>query len=150
MYREWTEGIVHVEDCEVVPAAEYEIRATVDEVNFSDALSIGTIRKPNLQYGDCVGPATGDPPTYPPADGFIGVTDIQAFLIANQGGVAAPHTTWVDLHGLKGGKICEPPDIGCIIPQQILSVSDLGTIKFAFSGRPYAMTPGQVNPGNCP
>jgi len=150
VYRVWTEGIVHIEDCEIVPAAEYEIRATVDEFHFSDALGTGTIRKPNLQYGDCVGPATGSLPTFPPPDGFIGITDIQAYLIANQGWSSAPHTTWVDLHGLQGGKICELPDIGCIIPQQILSVSDLATIKFAFIGRPYSATPGQMDPGDCP
>jgi len=36
------------------------------------------------------------------------------------------------------------------VPQQILNVGDLQTIKFGYLGQTYVETPGQENPGDCP
>jgi len=147
-YRVWTEDVVHITGCEIVPAAVYQIRGTPDGIHFTESLTISTIDKPHLQYGDVCGPMEAGAFTAP--DGFVNVTDVQAYLIAGQGGATAPHTTWVDLHGVSSTGICEPPDVGCIIPQQILNVSDLQTIKFGFLGQTYVETPGQQDPGDCP
>jgi len=148
VFRVWTEDTVHVTGCEIVPAAEYEVRTTADGTLFTDPLTIGTIAKPQVHYGDCVGPVVSG--QYTPPDGFVSVVDVQAYLIANQAGASAPHTTWVDLQGVSGTSICIPPDGGCVVPQQILNVGDLQTIKFGFLGQTYVDTPGHENPGDCP
>jgi len=147
LYRIWTEDVVHISDCAVVPVATYDIRATVNGIVFSDPLSTGTITKPNMHYSDCVGPVVDGKFTAP--EGVTNVTDVQAYLIAFQGGPTAPHTTWVDLHGVSE-TICESPNTACVVPQRVLNVSDLQTIKFGFFGQTYVETPGQENPGDCP
>jgi len=138
VYRAWTEDVLHVTGCEIVPVATFEVRATMDGATFSDALVIPTIGKPQVHYGDCVGPVISG--HYTPPDGFVSVVDVQAYLIANQGGATAPHTTWIDLHS---GSIP-------VLPQQILNVGDLQTIKFGFLGQTYTETPGHEDPGDCP
>ncbi|UCE61903.1 MAG: hypothetical protein JSU63_09230, partial [Phycisphaerales bacterium] len=72
--RVWTEDTVHVTDCQIVPVASYELRATANGVIFSSPLLMGTIEKPQRDYGDCVGPAYGPP------DGYCNITDVQAYL----------------------------------------------------------------------
>ena len=62
---------------------------------------------------------------------------------------AYPHTTSADLHGVAAYD-CDTPLTGCIVPQQILNVSDLQTITFGFQGQTYEETPGQVLSGDCP
>jgi len=54
----------------------------------------------------------------------------------------------VDLHGTVFNETCT--GAACIIPQQVLGVSDLQTIKFGFIGKTYVETPGQEDPGDCP
>jgi len=146
VYRVWTEETLHITACGIVPVASYEVRSTADGVTFSDPLMVGTISKPQVHYGDVVGPVVAGSFTQP--DGFVNVTDVQAYLIANQGGATAPHTTWVDLHGALIGSGCLGGD--CIVPQQILNVGDLQTIKFGYLGQTYVETPGHENPGDCP
>ncbi|MFQ5590634.1 MAG: hypothetical protein ACE5HE_05695, partial [Phycisphaerae bacterium] len=154
VYRQWTESVIHVTDCEVVPVSTWEM-TSVDQTGLRSPvpLTIGTILKPNLNYGDAAGPV--DPITlqYTPPDGYVNVIDIQAFLFANGGDLGSPHTTWVDLHGagvVPPWPVCEPPDFACIIPQRVINVSDLQQIKFGFLGKMYVQTPGQVDPGQCP
>jgi len=140
LYRQWTESVLHITDCAIVPVGTYEIRACLPPPSefCSNPLVVGTIEKPHLNYADCVGPVVGG--AYTPPDGFTNVTDVQSYLIATQGGPTAPHTTWVDL---QSGTIP-------VIPQQILNVGDLQTIKFGFLGQTYVETPGHENPGDCP
>jgi len=152
VFRVWAENPIHVADCEIVPVATYQIRATTDEVIFSEPLVIGTVPQPlvaGYYYADVVGPV--DPITleYTPPDGYVNVTDISGYLFANQARPKAPHTTWVDLHGVADYQCGDPPT-GCIVPQQILNVSDLQTIIFGYQGQTYDQTPGQVAPGDCP
>ena len=127
-------------DCQIVPVATYNVRATVNGMAFSSPLTIGTILKPQLYWGDCVGSFDAEEEEFLPPSGFISVTDIQAFLFANGGLVGAPHTTWVDL---QAG---EDP----VVPQQILNVGDLQWIQFAFWGKVYGQVPGHYDPGDCP
>ena len=140
VYRPWTEDILHVTDCAIVPAATYEVRSTTGGEMFSDALTIGTTPKPQLYYGDVVGMASGDPPVFAPPDRINNVVDVQAFLRAAQALEGCPHTTWVDL---QSGTLP-------VVPQQILNVGDLQTIKMGYIGKTYAETPGHENPGDCP
>jgi hypothetical protein len=145
VYRVWSESLIHLGDCEVVPAATYLLRATTDGVTFSDALELPTIHRPGaLYYGDVVGEGIGDLPPLPgftPPNGVVNVTDVQAYSLTAQGdSTPSAHTTWIDLHGLGSGS---PPNF-------ILNVSDLQRIKFGFQGTEYTGTPEQLLPMDCP
>ncbi len=145
VYRVWAEPFVHIGDCEIVPAAAYELRATPDGLEFSSPLVVETVRKPGaLHYGDVVGVGTGDLlplPGFTPPQGVVNVTDIQAYKQTFQGSSSpSAHPTWVDLHGLADGS---PPNF-------IVNIADLQRIKFAFLGLVWTDTPGQFTPGQCP
>ncbi|UCE60897.1 MAG: matrixin family metalloprotease [Phycisphaerales bacterium] len=140
----WPE-VVHIGDCEIVPVATYLIRATADEVAFSDPLQIGTIPRPGVwYYGDTVGVGTG---ALPPTMGFtapnqiVNVTDVSAYLLTAEGDATpSVHKTWVDLHGLGDGA---PPNY-------VLNVSDLQRILFGLEGEQYSDSPDQLDPADCP
>jgi len=151
VFRVWSEDTLHVHGCRVIPVMTYEIRACAppNGTPCSEPLTIGTIQKPHVYYADVCGGAMGSPPAFTPPDGYVNVTDVSGYLFAVKGYPGAPHTTWVDLHGVSQ-TICEPPDIACVVPQQIVNVGDLSTIKFGFKGYTYTQTPGQVDPGSCP
>jgi len=138
LFRVWTEETLHITGCEIVPAANYDVHSSVDGIVFSSPLTTGTIAKPNVHYGDCVGPVVGG--AYSPPDGHTNVTDVQAFLAAQTGTGNPPHTTWVDLNA----------GVIPVVPQQILNVGDLQTIKAGFIGKTYVETPGHEDPGDCP
>jgi len=104
--------------------------------------------KVDADCDDATGPQTCDEKFTPP-DGFTSVLDVQAYLIANRGGATAPHTTWVDIHGVVIGADCGGW-ADCIVPQQVINVADLQIILHGFLGKTYAETPGQENPGDCP
>jgi hypothetical protein len=147
VFRDWSGDptLIYVGDCEIVPVATYEIWATMDGIVFTDPMEVATIHKPGTRYyGDVVGMGTGELPPLPgftPPNGAVNVTDVQAFILTVQG-TSSPsvHTTWVDLHGLGLGS---PPNF-------ILNVSDLQRILFGIEGVPYADTPGQLDPEDCP
>ena len=144
-YRSWPEALIHVADCEIVPVATYEIRATSNEVAYGAPLEIATILKPGARhYGDVVGQGTGDLlplPGYTPPNGVVNVSDVSGYLLTAQGpSTPSTHPTWVDLHGQGDGS---PPDL-------ILNVSDLQRIKFGFMGLTYTETPEQLDPADCP
>jgi len=145
LFRDWSENLLHIGDCEIVPSATYEVRATMDGVTFSPPLVVGTIHRPGLwQFGDAVGVGTG---ALPPMPGFTGpngvvnVTDIQAFQLTAQGDSSpSVHSTWVDLHGLGAGS---PPNF-------VLNVADIQRIKFGFLGQIFTDVPEQLDPADCP
>ncbi len=45
VFRIWPEDLVYIGDCEIVPVATYELRATIHGTVFSDPLEVATIRK---------------------------------------------------------------------------------------------------------
>jgi probable HAF family extracellular repeat protein len=145
VYRSWPETILHIGDCEIVPMATYELRATPDGISFTGPLEVATIHKPGERYyGDVAGIGTG---ALPPEPGFTGpngvvnVVDVQAFLLTALGPTSpSAHITWVDLHGLGEGS---PPNF-------ILNVSDLQRILFGFEGQEYTDAPNQLDPADCP
>jgi len=147
VFRDWSgdPAAVHVGDCEIVPVATYQLRSTVDGVEFSDAITLATIHKPGPRYyGDVVGVGTGKLPPlsgFTPPTGVVNVTDVQAYILKFQG-PSSPnaHATWVDLHGDGPGS---PPDF-------IINVSDLQRIKFGFQGQRYTNAPDHLNPADCP
>ncbi|MFQ5590786.1 MAG: hypothetical protein ACE5HE_06475, partial [Phycisphaerae bacterium] len=105
VFRIWSENPVHVGDCEIVPVATYEIRASGDGIVFTPPVLVGTIRKPGPRhYGDTAGEGTGNLPPlagFTPPNQVVNVVDVAAYLLTLQGdSTPSAHTTWVDLHGL--------------------------------------------------
>jgi hypothetical protein len=145
VYREDWPTVVYVGDCEIVPAATFEIWATSDGAIFADPREIPTIHKPGARYyGDVVGFGTGDLPPLPgftPPNRVVNVSDVQAFLLTLQGPTSpSVHTTWVDLHGLGDGS---PPNF-------ILNVADLQRILWGIDGQQYLDSPEHLDPADCP
>ena len=135
VYRPWNEEVVHITDCEIVPVATYQLRGTFNGTDFTAPLTISTIDKPtNKHYGDVVGGLTAGGWTFP--QGVVNVTDIQAVLLAQQGAVTAPHTTWADLFGPVQGAA----------PDGLITADDIQRAIFAFEGDAYTSAPEQVNP----
>ncbi len=139
VYREWTEQVVHIADCEIVPVATYQLRSTTDGTTFSDPVTISTIAKPTSKhYGDVVGGLTSDGWTFP--QGVVNVTDVQAVVLARQGASTKPHTTWVDIFGPVEGAA----------PDGVITCDDIQRTAFGFEGDPYTSAPEQRDPSACP
>ncbi|MCO6436126.1 MAG: hypothetical protein J5J06_03470 [Phycisphaerae bacterium] len=131
VFRVWNEPVIHVGDCEIVPVATYELRATTNGVLFSNPLVLNTIAQPTPRlYGDVVGDFVIT--EWAPPDGTVNGSDITAILQRFQMLPTAPHMTWVDLHG-------EVPDY------KANGVDVLAAVK-AFEVDPY---PYSI-PSNCP
>ncbi|UCE59029.1 MAG: M28 family peptidase [Phycisphaerales bacterium] len=138
-------AVLHVSDCKIGPVATYEIRSTLDEVLFTEAVQIGTILRPDPHYyGDTAGEGTGELPPlmgFTPPDQIVNVNDVTAYLLTAEGDAtpSAP-ITWVDLHGLGEGT---PPNY-------VLNVSDLQRILFGLEGQQYTDSLDQLDPADCP
>ena len=164
----WTQAVVHVGDCEIVPCAEYEVRAIAagaaeEPGNFSEPLLIETIARPGIAYwADGVGPlepvCSGDGVTpclsaadcpgeapcgvWPGPDGAINFDDIGAAVKAFQcvPGTVWPHFTLVDIHGDDYGDATVDP------PNRVVNFADIQFMVLAFQGAPYPF----ADPLNCP
>ena len=90
------------------------------------------------KLGVKLGESTGD--GYTPPQGVVNVSDTQAYILAVQHKYGAPHTTWIDLHGLGPGS---PPNF-------IANVADLQLILFGFEGQKYVDSPAHLDPSECP
>ena len=143
--RVWTEAVVHVGDCAIVPAADYAVRTAVQgsAVDYSDPLAVATILQPGSKYwGDVVG--TFDGVAWGAPDQSVGMDDVQAAIQKFQKVDAAPHLTWVDVDGQ--------------VPNAILNFTDIQQIVQGFKNDPYPFgcppdDPCYDNggdPANCP
>ena len=146
----WTESVLHVGDCEIVPVATYELRSCLppDGTFCSVPLALGTITQPFISpgfrgnFGDVAGQVIGTEFSAP--DGIGNIGDVSAYVLTSQnyGTANTPqtHPTWVDLNGIGAG---QPP-------QYILNVADLGQILKGLQGNKWTDDPGNLNPGSCP
>lgn len=135
--RTWPEAVIHVGDCEIVPAAEYVIRAS-DGVADSAPLTLPTIAQPAPKFwGDTVGGFSG---SWEPANGVVNVNDFVAALQRFQSLPTAPHVSIVDVvgAGLPGQEACL---------NRLGNVSDVFNLIKAFQGQAYPFT---TDPGSCP
>ena len=151
-FRKWTENIVHIGDCEVVPVATYEISACLppNGIECTDSVEVATIKQPLISpgfrgnFGDVAGNVDAGTGNYTPPDGNGNITDIAAYIFTKQNygtsNLPQAHPTWVDLNGLGDG---QPPNY-------ILNVSDLGQILKALQSNEWTDDPGNLNPGGCP
>jgi len=115
-FRSWSDPrfpltVLHVGDCEIIPAATYEVRGCLppDAAICGDPLVVPTVRQAWLSpdtranFGDLprVPESPGGP--YGDPDGQINVSDVQTLQLTgmNFPGANEPqlHVTWADLHG---------------------------------------------------
>ena len=128
--RNWEE-LVHLGACEIVPAASYAIRATVDGTSFSDALEIPTTSEPSpKKWADCVGSFDGAVWSAP--NGVVSMDDIMAAVQRFQSSPTAPEMTWVDVDG-------EDPNF-------VLNMTDVMRVVQGFQGLDYPFS----DPADCP
>ncbi|MBU0717048.1 MAG: hypothetical protein KJ749_02270 [Planctomycetes bacterium] len=123
--------VVHVGDCAVVPVATYEVRATIDGINFTEPLQVATILRPGVSaWGDVVGSLVASEWTGP--NGVVNFDDVVAAVQFFTSATTAPPLTWVDI---------EPE-----VPDAILNFADIMQMVLAFQGEPYPYRA----PADCP
>ncbi|MCO6439163.1 MAG: NF038122 family metalloprotease [Phycisphaerae bacterium] len=132
--RNWTETVVQVADCEIVPAATYLLRSTPDLVLFSNDLPLQTVLAPSdgRFWGDVVGSFDSIAQEWTGPDQNVTGQDIVAVLQRFQVKPSAPPLTWVDIHPQVPDGAANGPDI-----LQVVN---------AFSLKPYPF----VAPSDCP
>ncbi len=122
VYRVWTESVVHIGDCPVVPAAHYDLLASPDGEVFSTPLALSTIDRPGARFWcDVVGSFIDDVWTQP--NGVVNFDDTYAAILGFQGAPNAAHWTRLDV---------EPER-----PNAIVNINDVFQIILAFQGDPY-------------
>ncbi len=120
-YCVWTDSVIHVRGCEIVPGNEYLIEVTADDVNFSTPLSIFTTPPPftaGRQFGDLAGSFIGG--TWLAPDGLVTANDIVSVVQKFQLLPSAPHLSRVDTDGL--------------VPNGIIAGNDILREVIAFAG----------------
>lgn len=129
--RQWTETLIHVAGCPIVPGANYEFRSTFDQLLFSAPFAASTVAQPaDKFYGDMVGELAG--PTWTAPNGVANVNDVLAGIQYFSGAATKPHLTVVDIHDPE--------------TNEILNVADILMTVLGVAGNPY---PYPV-PGTCP
>ena len=122
--------VVHVGDCEIVPAAEYEIQTTIDGSIFLNPLTVATIAQPAPKYwADCVGDFGG---SWEAPNGVVNMNDVMATLQLFSAAPTAPPLTWVDVDGES--------------PNAVLNMTDVQRVVDGFKGAPYPF----IDPADCP
>jgi len=128
--RIWTETMIHLSGCHIVPVATYEIRATINEVLFSAPLTLSTSGLPAGRFwGDSVGSFFGE---WSPPDGLVTANDIVAVVETFKQSSKATIITRSDL----GGQV----------PNFLVNGSDILSAVTAFQSQPYPFS----NPSDCP
>ncbi|MBI4717246.1 MAG: hypothetical protein HY763_05540 [Planctomycetes bacterium] len=135
--RVWTEGYIHVGDCEVSPRATYGIAATEDGVVFSPQRVFQTVARPTPKFwGDNVGIFTGGSWTAP--NGVMNINDVISALQAFQGLASAPHFSFVDV---------QASDVNNPCMNRTVNISDVFLLLKAQQGEVY---PFMFAPLGCP
>lgn len=132
--RVWTEPIVGVTGCPIVPNHQYVISATPDFVEYSGGLAVTTVPQPSdgRLWGDTVGVFDSETGQWLWPDGAVTGLDIVATLRASVGDPAAPPISWVDVH----------PQV----PDRVVNGTDILQVVNAFRGVPYPF----AQPEDCP
>ena len=124
-------AIVRVGDCEIVPAATYEIRSTSDGVNFGPPVVVETTAPPTDKFwGDIVGEYNGV--SWSPPNGVQNIADVQAAIKTFQAAEGAAPLTWADVH----------PET----PNRVANFNDVLLLVLAFTAQPYPFGA----PADCP
>ncbi len=135
-YCEWTDSVIHVRGCEIVPGNEYFVEATEDNVIFSTPLQMFTTApqaNANRQFGDLVGGLASGTWTAP--DGIVSANDIVAVVQKFQLLSSAPHLSRVDNDGQT--------------PNGLISGSDILREVIAFAGGDFGFGVTNCLVGKC-
>ncbi len=131
---QWTDAVIHVRGCSIVPGNEYLIEATNDNTVFSSPLSVFTTPVPlPRQYGDLVGAFFAQSWLSP--DGIVNSTDIVAVVKRFQLDVQAPHFTRVDTDGA--------------LPQGVVNGADILRAVSGFEIKPFGFGVTNCEMGQC-
>ncbi len=109
---EWTDSVIHVRGCEIVPGNEYLIDATRCDLFYSPTLSVITTAPQidaSRQYGDVVGAFVGG--VWLAAEGLVTANDIVAVVQKFQLLATAPHISRVDNDGKTPNGVIASNDI---------------------------------------
>lgn len=139
VYRVWTESVVHVADCEIVPVANYEVSATPDGIVFTTPLSVDTIMLPALNsklWGDVAGMNNGM--EWTPPNLFTNVNDILAVLAYINNAPVKPEFQRANLQSISSGDPCL---------NAFINTADVFILVKAVAGDAYPFT---TNPATCP
>ncbi len=124
-FCEWTNAVIHIRGCDVVPGNEYLIEATADGVAFSAPVSIFTTAPQiaaSRSYGDLVGAFENG--EWKEAEGFVTANDIVAVVQKFQLLSTAPHISRVDNDGQTPNGLIASNDI--LREVQAFAGSDFG------------------------
>ena len=144
VFRVWTEPVVHVGDCEIIPVASYEIRASRDGVAFTNPHPVNTIALPSLNnklWGDVCGINNGT--EWTPPNQFTNVNDVLALLAFISGAAIRPPFTVVNLQAISSGDSCL---------NAFVNTADVQISVRAIAGDAYGppATGKIINPALCP
>ena len=129
--RSWTEPVVHLGDCAIVPAATYGISTIVYGDISSEPLLVSTIARPAPKYwGDVAGSLVEG--EWTPPNGVVNMDDVVAAVQRFQQLAAAPPLTWVDVDEE--------------VPNAVLNFTDIMRIVQGFKGEEYPFS----DPAVCP
>ncbi|MBI4717920.1 MAG: PQQ-dependent sugar dehydrogenase [Planctomycetes bacterium] len=135
--RVWAEPVVHVGDCEVIPVASFELRASPNGVVFTVPLVVNTIAEPlPKHWGDTVGDVQSGAWTAP--NGVVNVNDFVAVLQKFLELATAPHLTVADVQGVSSTDPCL---------NRTANIADVFLLIKAFQGNAYPFT---TDPSQCP
>ncbi len=135
--RVWSEPVVHVGGCGIVPVAVYEVTSWVGSCVSAEPLIVVTIDRPVPKFwGDTVGAFDGT--NWSPPNGLVNTNDFLAALQLFQGVPGAPHVSVVDVQSVSTQDPCL---------NGIANIADIFLLIKAFQGEPY---PFEMDPENCP
>lgn len=108
VFRTWTEPVVHVGDCEIVPVATYRIHANgIGPIENPTPLAVQTSPLPALNgklWGDAVGSNNGI--EWTPPNQFTNVQDVLAILAYITNAAVKPHFTVANLQAISAPDSC--------------------------------------------
>ena len=130
VFRVWTESVVHVHGCPIIPATRYEIFVNgVGPIENPTPLAIGTAQTPSLNnklWGDNVGINNGIIWTAP--NGFCNVQDVLSLQAIISGAAIRPTHS---VANLRGGSSAD----GCV--NASINSADVLAIVQAIAGASY-------------
>lgn len=138
--RVWTESVVFVGDCEIVPVAVYEIVATENLVIYSEPVMVTTIAQPSgKDWGDTVGSFDGV--QWTPPNEVVNTNDFIAALQGFQNLPSKPHVTVTDVQSVSAVDPCL---------NKSTNIADVFLLIKAFQGENYPFTKDPTTCPTCP
>lgn len=137
-FRVWSESVVHVGDCEIMPVASYEVRGSSDGVAMTPPLLVQTIDLPTAGkfWGDVAGVNAG--PTWTPPNQFSNVQDVLAVLSFITNAASKPTFEAVNVSAISSTDSCL---------NAFVNTADVLQVVRAAAGEAY---PFATNPATCP